>query len=243
MTKKRILVLEDEALIAHDIKRILEAEGYETLIDCFNVDMAIEMSNEYLPDLILIDINLNHKKTGIDFASFLTKRCAFPFIFISSYSDKNTLDNLLSTAHSGFIAKPFKPQDLISTVYLVLNSADSDSVSKDHFHTTTPFAITQVIDFIHKNIRKRIDVESLATMTSWETEYFGKLFKSHLGISPYQYILKQKVEEAKQMLTQSDFKNIEDLSFELGFSSYSNFYNAFKKHTNLSPQEFRKLVL
>jgi YesN/AraC family two-component response regulator len=239
---KKILVLEDEALIAHDIKQILENEGYQAIVDCFNMDLAIDLAHQFNPDLVLIDINLNHKKTGMDFATYWHKEFAKPFIFLTSYSDKSTLNQLLSFDHSGFITKPFKPIDLISTVYLALNKSGIENRENEKNSSDTPFPITQVLRFIHLNVKERIDIKSLAAMTNWETEYFGKLFKAHLGISPYQYILKQKVELAKQMLAQSDYEFMEDLSFELGFSSYSNFYNAFKKFTNLTPQEYRKMV-
>jgi len=242
MKKKKILVLEDEALIAYDIKQILDSEGYETVIDCFNVDIAIAIVNEAQIDLVLIDINLNHKKTGIDFAYYLTKNNTIPFLFITSYSDKNTLDNLLTFPYSAFITKPFKSQDLISLVYLALNKSIHKSKVEESITSSTPFAITQVVNYIHKNLSERLDMDSLAAMTTWEPEYFGKIFKKYLGISPYQYVLKQKVELAKEKLTHSKDPCLEALSFELGFSSYSNFYNAFKKYANLSPQEYRKIL-
>jgi YesN/AraC family two-component response regulator len=238
--KKRILVLEDEAIISHDIKQILEREGYEVLIDCFTVETAIEMAQVFLPDLALVDINLNQKKSGIDFASYWSSQFDLPFIFITAYSDKNTLDSLLHLSPSGFITKPFKQQDLISTVYLVLNKPDAITKSVDQTKLV-PFAITRIVEHIHQNILGKIEIEDLAAMTIWGVDRFSKLFKDHLGMSPYRYILKAKIEHSKELLATDESICIETLCYQLGFTSYSNFYNAFKKFTNMTPLEYKKI--
>jgi YesN/AraC family two-component response regulator len=239
--KKRILVLEDEAIIAQDIKQILESEGYEVLTDCFTVENAIEMSQLFKPNLALVDINLNQKKTGIDFATYWASQSDLPYIFITAYSDKNTLNSLLHLSPSGFITKPFKPKDLITAVYLVLNKQISTNKLKDP-SKLVPFAITRTLEHIHQNIQNKLDVEDLATMTNWGIDRFSKLFKDHIGMSPYSYILKAKVEYSKQLLSNDNSICIETLSYQLGFSSYSNFYNAFKKFTNMTPLVYKKLL-
>ena len=240
MSRKKILVVEDEAFIAMHIKQILDKEGYDTIIDCFTVDMAVKQVEVNQPDLVLIDVNLNGRKNGLDFARYLRSWGPIPFIFITSFSDRDTLNNAAELFPSAFLTKPFKPADLTSAVFLGLKN-NQKTVYNEQSSTAVPFAIKQVLIYIDKNIREKLDLETLAKITGWDTEYFGKVFKESVGMTPYQYILKCKIELAKKLISQSgEFS--QSICYEIGFSTYSNFYTAFKKHTQLSPQEYKKLI-
>jgi YesN/AraC family two-component response regulator len=234
----KILVVEDEPLIANDIKSILDQEGYHTLIDCFTVELAMEMMDLHHPELVLLDINLKGKKNGLDFAQFLSNSTKTPYIFITSYTDKNTLTQVSHLTPSGFISKPFKPQDIISTVYLVASKLEKNvEMDSPYF----PFQLRKVLDFIEANVKEKLTLEQLSAMTPWETEYFGKIFKQYVGMSPYQYLLKAKIEHAKKLIAESN-DAIQAICFDLGFSNYGNFYNSFKKFTGMSPDNYRKLI-
>jgi AraC-like DNA-binding protein len=124
----------------------------------------------------------------------------------------------------------------------VLNKPVSPPKSVDP-SKLVPFAITRIIEHIHLNIQGTLDIEDLSDMTIWGPDRFSKLFKDHVGMSPYSYILKAKVNYSKELLSNNDSISLESLSYELGFSSYSNFYNAFKKFTNMTPLEYKKLFI
>jgi YesN/AraC family two-component response regulator len=238
--ENRILVVEDEAFIAYDIKQTLEPEGYEVIIDCFSMDSAIEMSEAYRPILALVDVNLNSKKSGIDFASYWSRHYNLPFIFITAYSDKETLNSLLHLSPSGFLTKPFNSRDLVSLVYLVLNKTSTLLLEEEL--KVAPFTLTKVREFIDLNVDKNLNINDLASMTIWGPDRFAKLFKIYFGLSPYNYILKSKIEHSKQLLLSKDEDvDLGYLSHKLGFSNYSSFYKAFKKYANFSPNEFKKL--
>ena len=241
MKGRKILVVEDEAFIAHDIKQVLEGEGYTMIIDCFNVDMALDMLPIHQPDLVLIDINLNDSKNGMDLAQYLDTVAKLPYIFITSYVDKGTLSKVAELSSSGYITKPFKPQDLISSVYLVMRKIVAQQDTADTGNGV-PFAITQVQDYIHQHLREKLDLEMLAGMTKWESEHFGRLFKEYVGMTPYQYILKERIELSKKLLSQPGELS-QSICYEVGFTNYSNFYNAFRKHLGISPEQFRKIAM
>ena len=240
MVTGKILVVEDEVFIAHDIRKVLEAEGYEVLIDCFSVDIAIQAVENQQPDLVLVDINLGQKKNGIDLADYLERIARIPYVFITSYSDRTTLMKVSAHSPAGYITKPFKPQDLISTVFLAISRIHPVKSPKNE-ESAVPFALTLVLDYIEKNIREKMDVDTLAQLTQWEAEHFGRIFKEHVGLTPYQYVLKSKIERSKELLIQTD-QSSQSIAFELGFSNYSNFFNAFRKHANMTPEHYRKLM-
>jgi DNA-binding response OmpR family regulator len=118
----KILVVEDEVVIAMQIKSILEEEGYEVVINIYSVEAAIQHIEAETPMLVLIDINLNKYKDGVDLGRYLLERGNIPYIYITSYSSKTTLDRVNETRPHGYIVKPFKPSDLVSTISIVLNN-------------------------------------------------------------------------------------------------------------------------
>jgi YesN/AraC family two-component response regulator len=240
--KKKILVVEDEALIAMDIKAILDREGYTTLIDCFTVDLAIEMIEAHQPDLVLVDINLNGKKNGLDLAKYLNIRSKLPFIFITSYSDRETLKKVADLSPSAYLTKPFKSVDIISAVFLCLFKAGSKSENTAPLDHVIPFPITQVKQFILEHINEKLDLENLAALTFWEPEHFGRMFKKYVGLTPYQFILKTRIELAKDLLKQQEGSS-QSICYDVGFSNYSSFFTSFKKFVKMSPEQFRRLTV
>lgn len=71
-------------------------------------------------DLVLLDINLDGEMTGIDLAEIINKKFLVPFIFLSSYSDKSTLEKASFTFPAGYIVKPFKENDLAPAIQMAL---------------------------------------------------------------------------------------------------------------------------
>ena len=118
--KIAILIVEDEVLIAQDLKEILEEVGYDEIYKARNYQQAIELINNHNLDLILLDINLNDSKSGIDLAEYINKHFQIPFIYITSYSDAGTIANVKQTRPSGFLLKPYSKDLLLASIEIAL---------------------------------------------------------------------------------------------------------------------------
>lgn len=116
MGKAKILIVEDEPLIADDIADILEQQGYEIVGVVDEAIDALAIVARKQPDLALLDINIVGDMDGIELATKL----AIPFIFLTSYYDKKTLNRAKETNPSGYIVKPFNARDLLVNVEIAL---------------------------------------------------------------------------------------------------------------------------
>lgn len=99
----------------------------------------------------------------------------------------------------------------------------------------------RVLDYIHSNYTEQMDVDTLAAIALQSRFHFIRSFKSMTGVTPYQYVLQLRVEEAKERLKRSSM-TVTDISFSLGFSSPSQFYRIFMKSTGLTPESYRGIT-
>ena len=120
MQEQKILIVEDEPLIADDIAFILEDEGYKIVGKAIDTSEALSIITAQKPDLILLDISLDDDDDGVDLAQKINKDYHIPFIFITSHTDKLTINRVKKTSPCGFIVKPFKAAEILSTVAIAL---------------------------------------------------------------------------------------------------------------------------
>ncbi len=117
---KRVLIVEDEGIIAAEIQSTLEMLGYEVCGKANNGDKALDLFKNASPDIALLDINIKGTMTGIDLAKIIREKYNFPFVFLTSYSDLSTLKQVQETLPYGYIVKPFSDKDLRSNLELAL---------------------------------------------------------------------------------------------------------------------------
>lgn len=120
MSEIRILIIEDDPIIASDIADYLNNVDYKVSGVAYNPNMAFDELKNNLPDLVLLDINLNSDKNGIDIADFIHQNLSIPFIFLTSYSNREVLNKAKITEPSGYIVKPFDEDDLFATIEIAL---------------------------------------------------------------------------------------------------------------------------
>lgn len=243
MVKPQILIVEDELIIAKDISLILEQEGYATHIGITTVEEAIAALSKSNYVLVLIDINLRNGSDGVALGNYLLKMDTIPYIYITSHADNVTIDRVKDSRPHGIIIKPFKSLDIKTTVSVVLNNYKHKKIdvlrTDDIPMDEVPFILKAVVNHIDTHISGRIDINELAQLTRWSSQHFIRVFTQFMGDTPYQYILKKKMEKAKVLITESDI-SMKDIAFELGFNSYGNFCKIFKRETGKNPEEYRK---
>jgi len=125
--KVRVLIVEDEPLIAENIAMYLNNHDYEVAGIAYDYEEAILKLELEKPDIVLLDINLEGEHDGIDVGQFIHEKMGIPFVFLSSYSDKNTLERAKHVQPSGYLVKPFHEKSLMATLEISLSNFASDA--------------------------------------------------------------------------------------------------------------------
>ncbi|NCT10194.1 MAG: response regulator transcription factor [Flavobacteriia bacterium] len=122
MEKVKILVVEDEIIIADSICNALNELGYHALEPAINFTEAIITIENEKPDIGILDIQLSGKKNGIDLAKKIKTEYNFPFIFLTSNSDSFTIQEAKQVTPHAYLIKPFLKEELYSSIEIALHN-------------------------------------------------------------------------------------------------------------------------
>ena len=119
MKPDKILIVEDEAIVAMDLRLHLQALGYETSAMAATGEQALELALRFRPDLALMDVSLGEGMDGIEAAGYI-QALGVPVVFLTAYADESTLDRAKRSDPYGFLVKPFDERALHSTIEMAL---------------------------------------------------------------------------------------------------------------------------
>ena len=169
MTSIRALIVEDEPLIAEDIRDCLSNFDYEPMAVAYTKEQALQYLEKYDLDIVLLDINLGGKTDGIEIAKVINEKYKIPFIFLTSYSDKATLEMAKVTHPWGYLVKPFQEHDLFTSLEIAMFNF-SKSVKPNNWE----------IEHINKKIKAHLTQKEFEILTAlYEGKTNKQLAKEH----------------------------------------------------------------
>lgn len=156
-----ILIVEDDSLVALDIKEIIEENGYKVVDVCQDAASAFACLAENKADFALLDINLKDSLSGVDIAKHINKNYKIPFAYITAYTDDKTLEDVKETKPVGFVVKPFEERQIIAAIKIG----------------------TYVYDENFNNVEKRYTLQQIKRtfnhLSERETEVLEQLLKAY----------------------------------------------------------------
>lgn len=111
-----ILIIEDEFVIAEDIRAALLASGYKVFGIARSYNQAIELLRKGTPDFALVDITLNTDQSGLELGRMFHEDLNIPYIYVTSHSDTSTLEKVKLTYPNGYLLKPFKRESIYAAI-------------------------------------------------------------------------------------------------------------------------------
>jgi CheY-like chemotaxis protein len=118
--RARLLIVEDEGIVALNIQRRLEGLGYNVVANVASGEEVIAVVEETRPELVLMDIKLEGKVDGIEAAAQIRDRFQIPVVYLTAYTNEETLNRAKLTEPYGYILKPFEARDLATTIEVAL---------------------------------------------------------------------------------------------------------------------------
>ncbi len=177
MPQEKILIVEDEKIIAHDLRMRLEKANYQVLAECGDYSEVKTLLKKDIPDLVLMDIVLEGEKDGIGISVELLQEYGVPTIFLTAYADEETLERAKSAQPLGYIVKPFKDRDLYTTIEIGLYKAKVDRQLRDHdrWLSATLQGIVDAVVAIDKNKKIHyVNPTALKLLGKSEKEILGE---------------------------------------------------------------------
>ncbi|MGV3764186.1 response regulator transcription factor [Parapedobacter sp.] len=181
--KKKVLILEDEIIIANGIQLHLEGNGYDVEI-ATDPETAQTLFLEYAFDIVLCDINLNHETDGISFVENVVQNTA-PVVFLTAYSDLGTLKRAELTCPYAYLIKPFNKDQLLVTLNLSLVHA-----RKKFLHTNHRVRFTDEIELTGREL----EILKLLAQSKTTDEISAALFISPLTVATHRKNILRKTQ-------------------------------------------------
>lgn len=120
----------------------------------------------------------------------------------------------------------------------MLQTESRNLLLKNYRNHVTKNGIAAAVHFIQNNLNKSITVQEISEVACMSKASFYRYFKNEFGMSPVEYINKERVKKAAKLLCKPG-NNVTDVSYELGFSSLSHFIKLFKDHTGITPKQYQ----
>lgn len=154
----KVLLVEDEAIVAMDLAAGLERDGYEVTGIADNAETALELFKEHETDIVLMDVNIIGKKDGIDTAADLLQHRSVPLIYLTAFTDAKTIERAKATHPAAFLAKPYTITNVRIAIELAISNfavrteqASGKLVSMDTPAPATPAELTEKETILQMN--------------------------------------------------------------------------------------------
>ncbi|MBN9689263.1 MAG: response regulator [Verrucomicrobia bacterium] len=171
-TTARILIVEDESLVADDLQQRLEELGFRPIGIVDTAENAIKRAVELRPDLVLMDVHLKGRMDGIEAAVALRQPHDIPVVFLTSHADLDTLERAGVSEPFGYLTKPFQERDLLATVKMALARREAESRLRklERWLSTTLNSIGDAV--IATDVSGRVTYMNpvAETMTGWKLD-------------------------------------------------------------------------
>jgi DNA-binding LytR/AlgR family response regulator len=204
MGKTNILVVEDESIISKDIQHSLKKLGYNVLGASSTGEKAIELALELKPDLVLMDIMLKGKLTGIDAAEKIKETLNIPVIFLTAYADEGTLAKAKVTEPYGYIIKPFKEIDIHTSIEMAIYKHQKEKELRNERDL-----LYSIVENKEKDADSCIFVKSNSRLVRLKTAdiYFIEALKDYVIINALnsRYTIHSTMKDIEKKLSSDEF--------------------------------------
>lgn len=242
----RTLIIDDEIPARIAISKLGRWEKYnlEKPAHAENGRDGLKALRELKPELVFLDMQMP-VMNGIEFLDKAKKeleKCAV--IVISGYDDFCYTRGALRGGAVDYLLKPVMEEDLNAAIERAVKRLHPEDIFIDsNERRDNPKAeevVEEIKDYIDKSYSDNIKISKFGEQYYFSGEYLSKLFKLKYGSNIYEYLMKVRMERAKDLLSTTDAK-VQDVAMRVGYSDTNYFSKAFRNYTGQTPKEFRRI--
>lgn len=201
--------------------------------------------------VLLLDCNAPHSYTA-------QGKCSFTFVHFSGAQSKEIYEEIVGTT-GNLIPMP-NPNDLHEAIGELLSNMRSERRMNESETSASIYGmlmklldksgasgeggtgnpvVDRAIMYIQSHLTEKLSVEEISANAGYSASYFSHIFSEETGMSPYQFVMKSRIEHAQQLLKTSRLA-VQEIAFQCGFNSAANFCYTFRRMSGMSPHEYRK---
>lgn len=244
----KALIIDDEKPVQIAIQKLGHWARYdiETPRLACNGKDGLNAMREFHPDIVFVDMNM----PVMDGCAFLEKASAeFPssqYIVVSGYDEFSYARQAIRYGACDYLLKPVVEEDLNKAIEKAILKIDPQASFQDDDTVPdriSPDQVAEIIkEYIESHYCENIKITMFAEKYFFSIEYLTKLFRKQYGFTIYEYVLKLRMERAKELLAHEENK-VSDIAERLGYADHHYFSKAFRTYYHISPSQYRKAFL
>ncbi len=246
----RIVVIDDEQLIRRGVRRIIELSGgnYEIVGEAADGEEGQKLLLRTAPDIAVVDVKMP-KKNGLEMIEEYAAqgRGKTRFIVLSAYDDYAFTRKAIKLGICDYLLKPVNRFDFLrqleETAGLLTRESgvggEMGTMDDGDDGAAAADAVKRAMEYIDRCFYQELTLACVAERVHMHPNYFGNLFKKKTGVSYLAYLTGVRMEKAKELLDNPNLKVYEVCQI-VGYYSPKHFSKVFKKHVNMTPNEYRE---
>jgi two-component system, LytTR family, response regulator LytT len=202
--KISILIVEDDPVIAADLTYIMQDLGYSPFPPMRNAADVLLMLKNTRPDCIIVDVNLEGKKDGIELASEIKSEYGIPVIFLTAHHDRNTIERIKKIQPSAYLVKPIEVHTLQTTIELALYNAshsDMGAKEKEQENENEEYISDKYFFIKVKNQLKKVSLDEIVYLEAYDNY-------SYLHTPDQKYIISSNLKSIENKLSDHQFVRV-----------------------------------
>ncbi len=245
----KALIIDDEKPVQIAIQKLgnWSYYGIEPPQLAVNGRDALQAMREFHPDLVFVDMNMP-VMDGVSFLQAASEE--FPdsqYIVVSGYDQFSYAQQALHYGACEYLLKPVEEDALNSAIEKAILRLNPDASFQDPKESgqreiSPDEAVSIIKEYIDSHYCQNIKITMFSEKYYFSTDYLTRLFRNKYGFTIYEYVLKLRMERAKELLADQDNKII-DIAGRLGYADNHYFSKAFRTYYHISPSQYRKEYL
>lgn len=245
----KAIIIDDEKHVREGLLLLAEWKkfGIETIFEAKDGEEAMRIISEHQPEIIFTDMRMP-KKDGISLLKWIRESGILSkTIVVSGYDDFEYMRNAIFYKSFDYLLKPIEPDVLNETLEKAVNEWKEQALHQKTLVTTDNYqkektGIHLIEEFVRQNYQNEINLQEIADRFFFSREYISRKFKQEFDDTITDYVMKIRMEKAKELLANPNLK-IYEIANHVGYQNEKYFSKLFKKLIGVRPNEYRNMKM